>query len=177
MYTSANISIRSISTGMWACRISLYVNTIAGIKETLAFGCSGDREEGLLQNRKCVYRRKSQFQSDRCTSTSLLSCQSLHLPPQHELATQPSASRQRSASSPRSDGGWCTSRHGDGRLNEAVASSVRGDDDEAWRTRLAAVGLNITGCDLKYPAEIHFEVQGVTVFLLEPLPPQSIRHR
>lgn len=98
--------------------------------------------------------------------------------PQHELATWQSAwrRRRRSASPSRSDGGRRTSCHGARPLNGTVASNVRGDG-EAWRTRLAAAGLNITGCDLKYPAEIHFEVRGVTVFLLEPLPPHSLRRR
>lgn len=31
-------------------------------------------------------------------------------------------------------------------------------DIEAYQKRLAAIGLKITGCDLKYPVEIYFEV-------------------
>lgn len=42
---------------------------------------------------------------------------------------------------------------------KGIASMFR--DIEAYQKRLAAIGLKITGCDLKYPVEIYFEVQRV----------------
>lgn len=49
------------------------------------------------------------------------------------------------------DTGSPTSQHIKG-----IAGMFR--DIEAYQKRLAAIGLKITGCDLKYPVEIYFEV-------------------
>lgn len=177
--TSANISISSIATGMWAYGISLFQNSTQWIEK---------------KNNICIWllqpqRKKASCKKGNAHPEETLLLLHLHLFVFLSVTTSANLSmnsqrgkarggarRRRSASSSRSDGGRRTSCHSARPLNGAVASNVRGDG-EAWRTRLAAAGLNITGCDLKYPAEIHFEVRGVTVFLLEPLPPHCLRRR